>query len=211
MDRRGVRTVDRTPPHRRVPRERGRRGDGPQELRGDRFVPGRGPAAVLDYSACGASCCSTRSTTAGSTTWEHQPDLDLAYGAARAHNRGMVEWCSVDHRLLPTCLRAARRLRPGRRQPPRPIELGAAALLVASGCPRGHSRQPRRPRPGVGQAAGGRHPHRVPRRRRRRPDRPRLLPERAARSRPTSTAATRTSARSTTWRSRSRRCRRSPR
>jgi hypothetical protein len=32
--------------------------------------------------------------------WEHGGDLDLAYGAARAHNRGMVEFCSVDARLL---------------------------------------------------------------------------------------------------------------
>ncbi len=31
-----------------------------------------------------------------------EPDLDLAYGAARAHNRGMAEFCSVDERLLPT-------------------------------------------------------------------------------------------------------------
>ena len=35
--------------------------------------------------------------------WEHGGDLDLAYGAARAHNRGMVEFCSVDPRLLPAC------------------------------------------------------------------------------------------------------------
>ena len=34
---------------------------------------------------------------------ERSGDLDLAYGAARAHNRGMVEFCSVDARLLPTC------------------------------------------------------------------------------------------------------------
>src|SRR5579862_1272317 len=34
---------------------------------------------------------------------EHAGDLELAYGAARAHNRGMVEFCSVDPRLLPTC------------------------------------------------------------------------------------------------------------
>ena len=34
---------------------------------------------------------------------ERSGDLDLAYGAARAHNRGMVEFCSVDPRLLPTC------------------------------------------------------------------------------------------------------------
>src|SRR3546814_8261804 len=34
---------------------------------------------------------------------ERAGDLDLAYGAARAHNRGMTEFCSVDTRLLPTC------------------------------------------------------------------------------------------------------------
>src|SRR5690606_25123244 len=31
--------------------------------------------------------------------WEHT-DIELAVGAARAHNRGMVEFCSVDPRLL---------------------------------------------------------------------------------------------------------------
>jgi hypothetical protein len=67
--------------------------------------------------------------------WEHSGDLELAYGTARAHNRGMLEFCSADPRLLPT----------------------------------------------------------------------------ACRSRPTSTVARRTSGRSTTWRSRSRRCRRSRR
>jgi len=71
--------------------------------------------------------------------WEHGGDLDLAYGAARAHNRGMVEFCSVDQRLLPTCYvpladfeRAAQAAREA-------ISMGAAALLVASGCPRDHS------------------------------------------------------------------------
>src|SRR3954469_22417916 len=35
--------------------------------------------------------------------WEHGGDLELAYGAARAHNRGMVEFCAGDPRLLPSC------------------------------------------------------------------------------------------------------------
>src|SRR5260370_12787587 len=35
--------------------------------------------------------------------WEHGEDLDFADGVARAHNRGMVEFCSVDPRLLPSC------------------------------------------------------------------------------------------------------------
>ena len=71
--------------------------------------------------------------------WEHSGDLDLAIGAARAHNRGMVEFCSIDSRLLPACYvpladidRAADLAREA-------IEMGAAALLVASGCPPGHS------------------------------------------------------------------------
>ena len=34
--------------------------------------------------------------------WEHSGDLELAVGAARAHNRAMIEFCSDDPRLLPT-------------------------------------------------------------------------------------------------------------
>ena len=80
--------------------------------------------------------------------WEHSGDLALAYGAARAHNRGMLAFCAVDPRLLATCYVpladfALRR----RRWPTRPSGMGAAALLVASGCPSGHSPEPPRPRP----------------------------------------------------------------
>src|SRR5262245_34153522 len=35
--------------------------------------------------------------------WEHAGDPALAQGVARAHNRGMVEFCAADARLLPTC------------------------------------------------------------------------------------------------------------
>ena len=34
--------------------------------------------------------------------FEHGDDVELAYAAARAHNRGMLEFCSVDARLLPS-------------------------------------------------------------------------------------------------------------
>jgi predicted TIM-barrel fold metal-dependent hydrolase len=70
---------------------------------------------------------------------EHADDLDLAYAAARAHNRGILEFCSVDPRLLPTCYvpladpeRAATAARDA-------LDAGAAAILVASGCPRDYS------------------------------------------------------------------------
>ncbi len=66
---------------------------------------------------------------------EHGGDLDLAYAAARAHNRGMLEFCSVDPRLLPACYVPL--ADPGRaiRATTDALEQGAAALLVASGCP----------------------------------------------------------------------------
>ncbi|HUY65926.1 MAG TPA: amidohydrolase family protein [Acidimicrobiales bacterium] len=66
---------------------------------------------------------------------EHSSDPGLAYAAARAHNRGMLDFCSVDPRLLPSCYvplvephRAAAATKEA-------ISQGAAALLVASGCP----------------------------------------------------------------------------
>jgi predicted TIM-barrel fold metal-dependent hydrolase len=71
--------------------------------------------------------------------WEHGGDLDLAYGAARAHNRGMTEFCSVDDRLLPTCYVPLADFDRAAAMAAEAIEMGAAALLVASGCPDGHS------------------------------------------------------------------------
>ncbi|HEV3212967.1 MAG TPA: amidohydrolase family protein [Acidimicrobiales bacterium] len=68
-------------------------------------------------------------------TFEHGGDVELAYAAARAHNRGILEFCSVDERLLATCYvplvdpeRALSATRDA-------IAEGAAAVLVASGCP----------------------------------------------------------------------------
>ena len=71
--------------------------------------------------------------------WEHGADLDLAYGVARAHNRGMLEFCSVDRRLLPTCYVPLADFARAREIAEQSIAAGAAALLVASGCPAKHS------------------------------------------------------------------------
>ena len=80
------------------------------------------------------------------TTWclgnfalEQGGDLDLAYATAKAHNRMMVDYCSVDHRFLASayvpladaelaivCAREA-------------IAMGAKALMIPSRCPKGHS------------------------------------------------------------------------
>ena len=71
--------------------------------------------------------------------WEHGDDFELSVGAARAHNRGMVEFCSVDPRLLPTCYVPLADLDRAPALAGEALEEGAAALLVASGCPPGHS------------------------------------------------------------------------
>ena len=71
--------------------------------------------------------------------WEHSGDLDLAYGVARAHNRGMVEFCSVDDRLLPSCYVPLADFDRSAAMADEALAMGAAALLVASGCPAGHS------------------------------------------------------------------------
>jgi len=71
--------------------------------------------------------------------WEHGDDLELAYGAARAHNRGMIEFCAHDPRLLPTCYVPLADFDLAAAMAAEAVEAGAAALLVASGCPAGHS------------------------------------------------------------------------
>ncbi len=70
---------------------------------------------------------------------EHESDLDFSYGVARAHNRGMVEFCSVDSRLLPTCYVPLADFERTEAMTKEALEMGAAALLIPSGCPKGHS------------------------------------------------------------------------
>ena len=70
---------------------------------------------------------------------ERGDNLDYAYGFARAHNRAMVEFCSADPRLLPTCYVPLRDFERSRAMAREVLEMGCKALLVPSGCPRGHS------------------------------------------------------------------------
>ncbi len=71
--------------------------------------------------------------------WEHSGDIEFAIGAAQAHNRAMLEFCSVDARLLPTMYVPLADLDRAESLAREAIAMGAAALLVASGCPPGHS------------------------------------------------------------------------
>jgi uncharacterized protein len=70
---------------------------------------------------------------------ERGDDVDFAYGFARAHNRSMIDFCSVDRRLLATCYVPLRDFARAADMARECLEMGASALLVASGCPRGHA------------------------------------------------------------------------
>ncbi|MBA2327500.1 MAG: amidohydrolase family protein [Actinobacteria bacterium] len=70
---------------------------------------------------------------------EHGDDLDLAYGLARGHNRAIVEFCSVDRRLLPVGYVPLADVKRSAAFARETLELGCRALMIASACPRRHS------------------------------------------------------------------------
>ena len=71
--------------------------------------------------------------------WEHSGDVPFAIGVAQAHNRGMIDFCSTDRRLLPTCYVPLMDFDLAAEVAREAIADGAAALLIASGCPASHS------------------------------------------------------------------------
>lgn len=95
--------------------------------------------AVLDLLGVSSQLVFNTFTNKTLQRVEHGDDLDLAYGLARAHNRALVEFCSVDVRLLAVGYvpiadfgRAATIAREA-------LEQGCKALMIASACPRRHS------------------------------------------------------------------------
>lgn len=71
--------------------------------------------------------------------FEHRIDPGYVYGVARAHNRAMVEFCSVDRRLLPVGYVPLADFEKARAMADEAIDMGCRALLVPSACPRTHS------------------------------------------------------------------------
>jgi predicted TIM-barrel fold metal-dependent hydrolase len=102
------------------------------------FLPEDRPR-VLDYMGVQSQLMFNTFHNSRLYEWEHQPDMDFAYGVARAHNRGMVEFCDVDPRLLPACYVPLADFERAEAMAGEAIGMGASALLVASGCPEGHS------------------------------------------------------------------------
>jgi len=70
---------------------------------------------------------------------ERGDDADLAYGFARAHNRAMLDFCSVDGRLLAVMYLPLMDIERSKSFAGEAIEMGAAALMIPAACPRAHS------------------------------------------------------------------------
>jgi predicted TIM-barrel fold metal-dependent hydrolase len=70
---------------------------------------------------------------------EHGDDMDYAYGIARAQNRALVDFCSVDRRLLPVGYVPLADFDLASQMAGEALEMGCKALLIASACPKGHS------------------------------------------------------------------------
>jgi uncharacterized protein len=66
-------------------------------------------------------------------------EVELACAMARAHNRGIVDFCSIDPRLLPVCYVPFADIDRAVQLTGEAIELGAAAIKIASQPPRHHS------------------------------------------------------------------------
>src|SRR5438874_2329268 len=70
---------------------------------------------------------------------EHSGDLGYAYGLARAHNRAMVDFCSVDRRLLAVGYVPLADPAQSAAFTAEALAMGCKALMIASACPRTHS------------------------------------------------------------------------
>lgn len=75
----------------------------------------------------------------GNFGFDQGDDMDLAYGAADAHNRMMTDFCSVDRRLLATAYIPLEDFARAEACAREAIRLGAKALMVPSKRPQHHS------------------------------------------------------------------------
>ena len=94
---------------------------------------------ALDLLGFGAQLVFTTTYLDPLRDFDTNAEVDLAYAMARSHNRGIVDFCSVDPRLLPVCYVPFADIDRAVEMTREAIELGAAALKIASHPPKHHS------------------------------------------------------------------------
>jgi predicted TIM-barrel fold metal-dependent hydrolase len=88
--------------------------------------------AALDLLGFASQLVFTTTYLASLRSFERGQNADLLYGLAQAHNRGIVDFCSVDRRLLPVCYLPLADFERSARCAEQAIEQGAAALMIPS-------------------------------------------------------------------------------
>jgi len=95
--------------------------------------------AALDHLGFASQLVFTTTYLGPLRTFDLHRDPDIAYGLATAHNRGIVEFCSGDRRLLPVCYVPFADIDRAAAAAGEAIEMGAKALMIASSPPKKHS------------------------------------------------------------------------
>jgi predicted TIM-barrel fold metal-dependent hydrolase len=94
---------------------------------------------ALDLLGFASQLVFTTTYLAALRSLDRDGDAELIYGLALAHNRGIVDFCSVDRRLLPVAYVPLCDIERAIGCAEQAIELGAAALMIPSRPPRPHS------------------------------------------------------------------------
>jgi uncharacterized protein len=94
---------------------------------------------ALDHLGFASQLVFTTSLLGPLAQVELSEDLDITYGLARAHNRGMLEFCSADPRLLPVAYVPLAHIERTVAFAKEVIRHHPAALMISSACPRRHS------------------------------------------------------------------------
>ncbi|NJN51119.1 MAG: amidohydrolase family protein, partial [Gammaproteobacteria bacterium] len=102
------------------------------------FVKEERPAAI-DYLGVASQLVFTTGGLRPLAASERSGHVDDTYAIALAHNRAMLDFCSVDRRLLPVLYVPFLDIERAVHAAEEAIRMGAAALMIPSACPSAHS------------------------------------------------------------------------
>jgi len=94
---------------------------------------------ALDLLGFAAQLVFTTSYLAPLRAFDIEGDVETAAALSRGHNRGMVDFCSIDRRLLPVCHVPFADIEVAAKVAREAIDIGAAALMISSECPKNQS------------------------------------------------------------------------